>query len=196
MLAHAALALSLVIRVYDAYGVSPATLGKARAAADRILNGADLRIAWETCPCPEKVGPTELVIRISAAPAQVDAASLGFSFIDVDRKAGTLATVFADRVSATARNAGTDEGELLGRAMAHEIGHLLIGTHDHASSGLMRGRWAARDLQRNQPLEWMLSRQEGATMREALVRRRRTDNGEGLRVELREPGEITLGDAE
>jgi hypothetical protein len=28
----------------------------------------------------------------------------------------------------TARNAGADEGELLGRAMAHEIRHLLIST--------------------------------------------------------------------
>ena len=92
MLAHAALALSLVVRVYDAYGVSPATLGKARAAAARILNGADLRIAWETCPCTDKVGPAELVIRISAAPPQIDAASLGFSFIDVYAKPA-LATV-------------------------------------------------------------------------------------------------------
>jgi hypothetical protein len=196
MLAHAALALSLVVRVYNAYGVPAATLDRAHAAVERILNGADLRIMWETRPGGEKVGPAELVVRISAAPPQIDAASLGFSFVDVDRRMGTLATVFADRVAVTARMAGIDEGELLGRAMAHEIGHLLIGTHDHASSGLMRGRWEARDLGRNRPLEWMLSRQEGATMREALVRRRRGDNGEGLRVELREPGEITLGDAQ
>ena len=60
----------------------------------------------------------------------------------------------------------------------------------------MRGRWDARDLQRNQPWEWTLSRTDGAAMREALVRRRRQDGGEGLRVELREPREIALGDGE
>jgi hypothetical protein len=196
MVAHAALALSLAVRVYNGYGVPAATLDKAHAAIDRILKDAEMRITWEMCPCSEPVGPAELVVRIAAAPAAIDPASLGFSFVDVDRRAGTLATVFADRIRLTARIAGVDEGELLGRAMAHEIAHLLLGTHDHARSGLMRGRWDARDLQQNQPWDWMLSRNEGATMREALVRRRRDDNGEGLRVELREPPEIPLGDAE
>jgi len=196
MLAHAALALSLAVRVYDAYGLPAATLDKAHAAVDRILKEADLRVTWETCPCGERVGPAELVVRISAAPAASDSGSLGFSFVDVDRRAGTLATVFADRVRVLSRLTGVDEGVLLGRAMAHEIGHLLLGTHDHARSGLMRGRWDARELQRNQPWEWTLSRKDGAAMREALVRRRRQDGGEGLRVELREPREIALSDGE
>ena len=196
MLAHAALALSLAVRVYDAYGVSAVTLARAQRAVDRILNDADLRVRWETCPCAETVGSAELVVRISAAPAVSDQSALGYSYIDVARKAGTLATVFGDRVHAMARLAGADEGELLGRAMAHEVAHLLLGTHDHAPAGLMRGRWDVGDLQRNQPWEWTLSRTDAKTMRDALTRRRRDDNGEGLRVELREPLEIPLGDAE
>ncbi len=62
-----------------------------------------------------------------AAPASTPG-SLGFSFVDIGRKAGTLATVFADRVQALAAIAGVDDGELLGRVIAHEIAHLLIGT--------------------------------------------------------------------
>ena len=196
MLAHAALALSLVVRVYDAYGVSGVTLARAQRAVERILNDADLRVTWDSCPCADRVGPAELVVRISAAPAINDRSSLGYSYIDVTRKAGTLATIFGDRVHMMARLAGTDEGELLGRAMAHEVAHLLLGTHDHAPAGLMRGRWDVRDLQRNQPWEWTLSRTDARTMRDALTRRRRDDNGEGLRVELRESLEIPLGGAE
>ena len=196
MLAHAALALSLVVRIYDAYGVSPETLARAQGAVERILKDADVRVTWDTCPCADGVGPAALVVRILAAPAVNDSTSLGYSFVDVGRKAGTLATVFGDRVRAMARLAGADDGELLGRAMAHEIGHLLLGTHDHTRSGLMRGRWDVRDLQRNQPWDWTLSRTDAKTMRDALARRRRDDNGEGLRVELREPLQIPLGDAE
>jgi hypothetical protein len=173
MLAQAVLALSLVVRVYDTSGVQAAELARARSAVDRILDDARLRVVWAECPCTAPVGPAELMIRISAAPPDSEPASLGFSYVDVDRKAGTLATVFADRVGVLARAAGADEGELLGRAMAHEIGHLLLGTRDHDRAGLMRGRWTTTELTGNRPLEWMLSRTDGATMRQAVVRRMR-----------------------
>jgi hypothetical protein len=32
---------------------------------------------------------------------------------------------------------------MLGSVMAHEIGHLLLGSHAHAISGIMRGHWSA-----------------------------------------------------
>src|SRR5437762_2481295 len=98
MLAHAALALSLTVRVYDAYGVSPSTLAKARGVLARILDDADVHVTWQPCPCSDVVGPAELVIRIAAAPPVADPAQLGFSYVDVESKAGTLATVYGDRV--------------------------------------------------------------------------------------------------
>jgi hypothetical protein len=33
------------------------------------------------------------------------------------------------------------KGQILGHAVAHEIGHLLMGTNSHSSRGLMRGNW-------------------------------------------------------
>ena len=194
MLAHVVLAVSLVVRVYDAYGLPEGELQAARAVVERIFTDAGVAVRWAPCPCVARIGPTELVIRIAAAPPASEAASLGFSYVDVDRKAGTLATVFADRVTALAVAGGVDRREVLGRAMAHEVGHLLLGTRDHDRDGLMRGQWTTVELARNRPWEWMLSRREGAAMRQALARRGRQDNSEGLRVEVREPGEVALGD--
>jgi hypothetical protein len=37
-------------------------------------------------------------------------------------------------------------GVLLGHGIAHEIGHLLLGTQRHSSSGLMQAHWDAREL--------------------------------------------------
>jgi hypothetical protein len=37
-------------------------------------------------------------------------------------------------------------GVVLGRALAHEIGHYLLGTHTHASTGLMRPRFDALEF--------------------------------------------------
>jgi hypothetical protein len=171
MLAHAALALFVVVRVYDVHGVPADTVTRARATAERILKGADITLRWAECPCDMPVGPVELIIRLADATPESNPASLGFSYIDVDRKAGTLATVFPDRVRHLAEAARSDEGELLGRAMAHEIGHLLLGTHDHPSSGLMRGTWTTIDLAKNRPIDWQLSRADRAGLRQALVYR-------------------------
>lgn len=171
MLAHAALALSVVVRLYDTRGVPEDALTAARATAERILQAAGVSVRWARCPCSEPVGPVELMVRVSAATPDSEPASLGFSYVDVDRKVGTLATVFDDRVHALATAARVDEGELLGRAIAHEIGHLLLGTHDHASAGLMRGTWTSIELAKNRPVDWLLSRGDGADLRQALARR-------------------------
>jgi hypothetical protein len=171
MLAHAALALYVVVRVYDMHGVPADTVATARATAERILKAADVTVRWAACPCGKPAGPVELMVRLADATPQSEPASLGFSYVDTDRKLGTLATVFRDRVRALADAARVDEGELLGRAMAHEIGHLIIGTRDHASAGLMRGKWMSIELAKNRPVDWEFSQSDGVDFRRALVRR-------------------------
>jgi hypothetical protein len=171
MLSHLALALSVVVRVYDMQGIPASELATARAAAARILNAAGITVRWADCPCDAPAGPVELMVRVAASTPASDPASLGFSYVDLDRRAGTLATVFADRVHGLAGAARVDAGELLGRAMAHEVGHLLLGTRDHASTGLMRGRWTSIELAQNRPVDWMLSGGDASHLRQALARR-------------------------
>ena len=48
----------------------------------------------------------------------------------------------------------TSIGTLLGRAMAHEIGHLLMGRAAHAVRGLMRPRWTRAEVARNVKADW------------------------------------------
>jgi hypothetical protein len=54
---------------------------------------------------------------------------------------GRIAYIFADRIGQTALKylATFDRG--LGHAMAHEVGHLLLGAHSHAPAGLMTADW-------------------------------------------------------
>jgi hypothetical protein len=186
MLARAVLALSLVIRVYDNAGVPASDMHAAFAAAEAILRDAGIAATWRQCPCEnaqqvEPVGPAELVIRVADAPPAGFPGSLGFSIVDVERRSGTLATIFADRVKTLSALAGTPSGPLLGRAMAHEIGHLLLGTTRHADRGLMRGLWTTIDLQKDQPWDWALSAEDGVRMRRALAARlRRPEQPAGI----------------
>jgi hypothetical protein len=185
MLAQGLLALSLVVRVYDGFGVPGDRLDRARVTVDRILKDAGVTVDWRQCPCPAPVGAGELVVRITAASPSSEPASLGFSYVDVRRKAGTLATVFADRVHALAAAADVeDDGPLLGRAIAHELAHLLVGTREHERHGLMRGQWTTRELATRQPSDWMLSATERTNIRQAIARRA---------IESRRPALVTAG---
>ena len=171
MLAQGILAVSLVVRIYDAYNVPSDRLTTARTTVEGIMKGAGVAVTWPRCPCLSPVGPGELVIRITASIPASAPGSLAFSFVDLGLKAGTLTTVFADRVQALATLAGVDEGEVLGRVMAHEIAHLLIGTHDHSSRGLMRGEWRASELAGHHAADWLLSSAESRQIRVAIRRR-------------------------
>lgn len=171
MLAQGILALSLVVRIHDAYGVPGDQLARAQATVERVMEAAGVDVAWAECPCLSPVTASELVVRITAASPASTPGSLGFSYVDIGLKAGTLATVLADRVQTLAAFAGVNDGELLGWVIAHELSHLLIGTRDHESNGLMRGEWRASELARQRPSDWLLSRADGLKIREAIRRR-------------------------
>ena len=115
-----------------------------------ILQDAGLEAVWRECleGCADALGPGEVLVRIVAAPETIVAESLGSALIDLQQRAGTLATVYADRINVLASRTGVNAATLLGRAIAHEIGHLLLGTARHSSAGLMRARWSDRELER------------------------------------------------
>ena len=55
--------------------------------------------------------------------------------------------VFYDRVDVLARKHVADAAQILGHAIAHEIGHILLNDQRHSPAGIMRGEWNLRDLQ-------------------------------------------------
>jgi len=166
--------LPLVVRTYDSAGVSARVLEHAQQSAGVTLASVGIEPIWRPCHatgCISKPKPHEIEIRIVKATAWSERGALGFAAVDVAQRAGTLATVYVDRVDALAAQAGVDRGELLGRAIAHEIGHLILGTAAHARFGLMRATWKADELRRDMPLDWIFSEDQGAEMRRRLAAR-------------------------
>jgi hypothetical protein len=186
MLPHAAMTLLLVVRMYDVVGIPADTATSARATAARILSSAGINTLWTQCPCDAAVTSAELLVRIVAAPPSSENASLGFSYVDVEQRRGTLATVFADRVHALAQASGVADADLLGRAIAHEIAHLLLGTRDHADVGLMRGEWTSIELARNRPIDWQLTRADSARLHQAVIRRQRAPTPPSMTIARRD----------
>ncbi len=152
----------LSVRVYDNADVSKAALRTALDTATQTLRPADVEISWLTCTtasggrCSVPLGRGEIMVRLvrSAKGAAPDDESLGTALVDPRTGTGVLATVYVDRVERLARSSDGDLGMLLGRAMAHEIGHLLMGRAGHASHGLMRPRWTKAEVARNARRDW------------------------------------------
>ncbi|MEZ5360760.1 MAG: hypothetical protein R2748_00055 [Bryobacterales bacterium] len=57
-----------------------------------------------------------------------------------------MADVFLNRVRSHAEGMGVSEAVLLGHAIAHEVGHLLLGRNSHSVSGLMAAKWEGAAL--------------------------------------------------
>lgn len=187
---------AVAIRVYDTAGLSEADLQPALAAAAGTLLEAQVAAVWHLCAheagssegdpvCREPLGPGELVVRIVRSDPGVSAAftALGDAFVDPQARTGVLATIYADHVQRTAQDVGIDARALLGRALAHEIGHLLLATTAHAPGGLMRAAWLRHELRRDQRADWSFGPDEVTRIRERIALTPRPFPGAGHRPE-------------
>jgi hypothetical protein len=172
--------LVVVIRTYDA-SAAAGDLTLAQAAATAILEDTGIAVTWVRCdavsvrrdenPCVAPLAANELAIRFVRLPAHLaeqDLVTLGDSLVDTRLRAGSLATIYVNRVAALAVRCRIDVRTLLGRAVAHEIGHLLLGTSAHASSGLMRAAWPQHALRRERPDTWTFTADDAQAIRDAV----------------------------
>jgi hypothetical protein len=161
---------SITIRVYDSAGVTTNDRTSALKTAGTILSRADLDPIWIVCTparngrlqpgCDAAPASHELVVRLTySAPTADDGnrRAFGYSLIDASTATGTLSTVFVDRVDSLASTGKTARATVLGRAIAHELGHQLLGSNDHTTRGLMRETWTAEELTRNRAEDWQFS---------------------------------------
>ena len=163
----------ITVRVYDSTGAGAAERRAAlgHRSVDRV--GRFSRVIWRTCnepassaaaspqrnrPCEKPLADGELALRIVRSRA-TDGKSreplpLGEALIDAQAASGVLATIFIDRVDSMAAQTGDSRDSLLGRAIAHELGHLLMATSAHSAHGLMRPVWTTSEIRRRSRTDW------------------------------------------
>ncbi len=157
---------SVAIHVYDLAGVSARDLHEATEEAGRILATAGVEAVWQFGPpdTPEAhqvdshaASPSTrdhqrdtrgyLVLRILRDfPERALPGALGISFPDA--QTGVHATVFCDRIERVSKTGDVALSTMLGHAMAHELGHALLGNTEHSPAGIMKARWGKADYQR------------------------------------------------
>jgi len=169
---------SILVRVYDNAGVPSADLTEALKQSYEILRRADVTVDWAQCPahrvgqvpaiCDTPPGHSEMVVRlVQGAEKDRDRRPLGQPLLDPATGKGVFATVFINRVDRLAEVAQYSRNTVLGRAIAHEIGHLILGSNSHSESGLMREVWTVEQLVKNRPEDWQFSPAQTAELRGA-----------------------------
>lgn len=170
--------LPITLRIHDSAG-SQLDLQRARNSVEASFHGTGIAIEWAYCDgglgaprtCRAPLGPLDLVVRILPASEPVDGRFTVLGVSLVGPEGGRLSTVYGDRVLTLARRASVEPGPVLGRAIAHEVGHLLLGTSGHAATGLMREAWKQVELQRNRQDDWLFSEEEVTAMRAGVAMR-------------------------
>jgi len=157
---------TIVVHVFDATGLAGRDLEEASRVASEILRAGGVEVRWVACHgaagrddrCRQPLRTNESVLRLipSTSDMTSEPASLGVTVLDTAGRRAVLSTVYAERVRLVAQRAQVDEAQLVGRAMAHELGHLLLGTAGHGSAGLMRGFWPDEMLRSQSPRDWRL----------------------------------------
>ena len=134
--------LTVVLHVTDFAGTDPGDFARARTEAQRIFDDTAIRLVWvDIANGPRARACEGLSLFVSfLSPYLIQQRTrqgMGESVLGSASPSTGYAFIYSERVRELAPRRRIDEGVLLGRVIAHEVGHLLLGGHDHSRTGLM-----------------------------------------------------------
>ena len=144
----------LTVRVYAYTEVSARAMAGAQEEVADLFQRAGVRIAWQGCrsasepredpACGPNAGTAEVLVRIVEKPL----AGGGYGNEALGRAIPPLyATVYGHAIVEVSKAVTAGPGQILGLAIAHELGHLLLGPDSHCPVGIMRAVWSRQDFE-------------------------------------------------
>jgi hypothetical protein len=150
-------ACTLSIRLYNSAQVPAGVLHSAIEQSTRLFRADGIRTVWDqpaiespedqgtdmTSPAFQQPDPRRyIVVRlVRREPTSVFPDAIGHALPFA--RTGAHVVIFCDRVQALTARVNAASYIVLGYAMAHEIGHVLLGSSEHSDGGLMQARWTA-----------------------------------------------------
>ena len=175
---------SITVHLYDYAGLSESTLTKAEREASRIYHHSGVEVSWVECQAPGAKGTRATLCGelASAAP------SISLSILPADMEGrmresaglvgrgpvsgiavGGHAYVFLQRVVEICENGRFPEEIILGDLMAHEVGHVLLGSNSHSPQGIMSAKLSPADLRLAIDSLLFFDARQAATIRDRLA---------------------------
>ncbi len=148
--------LSLIVSVFNDAGVELSVWSQAQGRATEIMGRSGISLIWLDCGSPASRAPdpncssisypAHLSVRVVPKVSPVKAHIFGQTFQDTAGE-GNYVLVYYASIKAFRAATTIPTGELLGCVIAHELGHLLLGTASHSQAGLMSAVWQDPELQ-------------------------------------------------
>ena len=167
----------VTVRLYDSGGLSDGYRREALAEAAAAFSSTFVALHWSRCRqapvqggalCATPLHPGDFAIRFVRGEVPIGYSgplTLGDVMLDTGTGSAVLATIYVERVRSLANLARADVGTLLGRTIAHELGHLLLATNAHGSHGLMRAVWSRAEIQRDRDSDWTFAPADAEAIR-------------------------------
>jgi hypothetical protein len=148
--------VNLTISVFNDAGVEQSVWLQAQGRATEIMRHSGISLTWLACGssairmpdsnCSAISYPAHLSVRLVPKASPVKGDIFGQTFQDAAGE-GNYVLIYYASMKAFRAATTVSTGELLGCVIAHELGHLLLGTASHSPAGLMSGVWQDAELQ-------------------------------------------------
>lgn len=167
----------VTIRIYNYVRFPDWQLSRVKKAVAGILERAGIRVAWIDCPtCEEEVSkyeacyqplqPRDLILKVVPRFPWKEQGKNKDAFA---LTAGHNLLVDCARLMELSHCGEALESEILGVAIAHEIGHALLGPGAHCPRGIMCPRWIIEDFNRTHREDLCFTEEQAALMRGVLA---------------------------
>jgi hypothetical protein len=158
---------SITIRINDYAAVPSHQIERAQSDVTQLYAAIGVETVWLGAHGVSSVA-SQTLPAVSRRPADLTIIVLGPEMVDklappedvvgaapcTTTERGRVAYVFYPRLrmiatgSRETMGSREDDPDLMGLVIAHELGHLLLPYGSHSDTGVMRGRWEPRELQR------------------------------------------------
>lgn len=169
------------IRLYNLAEVGSGEIKGGTSDAAEIFQLAGIKLDWTMCSgkaedappqCAMPLGLGEIAVRLLRRPTdrKVEfAPNTGGVAIRATREGGGgYITVYYDRVEEIAERVRIRRKCVLGHALAHEIGHLLLPAGSHSQAGIMRERLSLEDWRAAEMGRLLFANRQAEAMRAGL----------------------------
>jgi hypothetical protein len=153
----------LIVRIHNYAVVKSTVLSRAKRVARQVFGAVGIELSWFDVPLTHAeladsagslLEPGAGVVDVSILPrsmtalAKLSGSTIGLTPMVHEGDRATFASVSYDRIELEVHNTDASTAQILGYAIAHELGHMLLRTSHHSSTGIMVAKWRLMDLQR------------------------------------------------
>jgi hypothetical protein len=143
----------ITVRFFNYAQLSANTLNEARDRVTAIYHRTGLAIDWVECPvggqdpsgfpaCTEVLDTTHLFLHLLPQASKMTKLERAGEALLGAR----MANIYWNRVCQQPAWLQVEPERILAHTIAHEVGHLLLGSNSHSPTGIMAGKWNREEL--------------------------------------------------